>query len=169
MDDLELRTGLDEPLREDQYAVLFDGVCPLCNRSAQFIIARDRKKRAVFAPLQSEIGQALAPGELDTMIVLAKNRRLERSSAALFVARRLDGREPVRLPGGHVPHHGHRVERHQHLRRDKRVAVQRVRELRSNQVRRRGRGRSGKHGLRRNRSADVRAVRSSGRHLRTVR
>ena len=91
MDDLELRTGLDEPLREDQYAVLFDGVCPLCNRSAQFIIARDRKKRAVFAPLQSEIGQALAPGELDTMIVLAKNRRLERSSAALFVARRLDG------------------------------------------------------------------------------
>jgi predicted DCC family thiol-disulfide oxidoreductase YuxK len=78
--------------------VLYDGVCGLCSRLVQFLLAHDR--RAVFnlASLQSATGQAVveqAGGDahqLTTFYVLANYRTadarlLTKSDAALFVAR----------------------------------------------------------------------------------
>ena len=39
--------------------LLFDGVCNLCNGAVRFVIKRDTKGTFMFAPLQSETGQAL--------------------------------------------------------------------------------------------------------------
>lgn len=37
--------------------IFFDGVCGLCNRTVDFVIARDRNRRFRFAPLQGETAQ----------------------------------------------------------------------------------------------------------------
>ena len=39
--------------------VLYDGVCGLCNGLVRFLLARDRRERFWFAPLQSELGRQL--------------------------------------------------------------------------------------------------------------
>jgi predicted DCC family thiol-disulfide oxidoreductase YuxK len=77
--------------------VLFDGVCKFCNGSVNFIIDRDVKKRIHFAPLQSEIAQAmlqrfgLPATDFDTMILVEDGRAYGRSSAALRIAGILGG------------------------------------------------------------------------------
>lgn len=77
--------------------VLFDGVCNLCNRAIQFIIARDPTARFRFAPLQSATGERLLescgrrPGELDSMILVLDGRCHAKSGAALRIAGRLSG------------------------------------------------------------------------------
>ncbi|HEV3200166.1 MAG TPA: thiol-disulfide oxidoreductase DCC family protein [Bryobacteraceae bacterium] len=79
----------------DHPVVLFDGVCNLCNRSVQFIIAHDPSARFRFAPLDSAAARSLideaAPrGPLPDSIVLMERRRTyTRSAAALRIARRL--------------------------------------------------------------------------------
>jgi predicted DCC family thiol-disulfide oxidoreductase YuxK len=40
--------------------ILFDGVCVLCSRWVQFVLARDDEKLFLFTPIQSPYGQALA-------------------------------------------------------------------------------------------------------------
>ncbi|MBL0928319.1 MAG: DUF393 domain-containing protein [Phycisphaerales bacterium] len=79
--------------------ILFDGACNLCNGVVAFVIPRDPAGRFRFAPLQSHAAAAalagvglmpLAPGaEPDSMVVIAQGRALERSDAALAVARGL--------------------------------------------------------------------------------
>ncbi|MEY2796315.1 MAG: hypothetical protein RIR10_2031 [Planctomycetota bacterium] len=78
--------------------VLFDGRCGLCTRSVQFILKRDRNARFRFAPLESAVAARAcarigAPTpqtvEPDSIIVIADNRALERSDAALAIAARL--------------------------------------------------------------------------------
>ena len=75
--------------------VLFDGVCNLCNGSILFIIKRDPRRRFRFASLQSEAGQALLrehhqPTEkFEAMILIENGMLFRKSSAALWVARRL--------------------------------------------------------------------------------
>src|ERR1022692_1134778 len=77
--------------------VLFDGVCKFCNGSVNFIIDQDVQKRFHFAPLQSEIAQALLQRfglpatDFDTMILVENGRAYARSSAALRIARILGG------------------------------------------------------------------------------
>lgn len=77
--------------------MLFDGVCGLCSRVVQFLLARDHRGRFVFAPLQSETGRSWAarfgrdPDVLSSFYVIAgyqspSPRLFERSRAALFVA-----------------------------------------------------------------------------------
>ncbi len=58
--------------------VLFDGVCNLCNGTVRFIIKRDKKKRFLFATLQSGAGQALLtryglPAADQSTVVYLKN------------------------------------------------------------------------------------------------
>lgn len=81
--------------------VLFDGVCNLCTASVQFIIRRDADKRFRFASLQSPVARDLLrayqaeEGQLDSMILVADGRIYRRSTAALRIARRLDGGWPL--------------------------------------------------------------------------
>ena len=75
--------------------VLFDGVCGLCEKSVNFIIAHDPDSTFRFAPLQSEIGrQLLLQHQLDadalqTVVLIESGRVYTRSTAALRIVRRL--------------------------------------------------------------------------------
>ena len=77
--------------------ILFDGVCNLCNRAVVFVLRRDRGGVFRFASLQSAAGRALlegaglAPGSLETMVVVVGGRAYVRSDAAIEIARRLPG------------------------------------------------------------------------------
>jgi predicted DCC family thiol-disulfide oxidoreductase YuxK len=82
-------------------AILFDGVCNLCERWVQFVIRRDRAGRYRFAALQSQVGARLAAdhgidaGAMASLVLLENGRAYHRSDAALRVARRLDGGWPL--------------------------------------------------------------------------
>src|SRR5688500_2675989 len=77
--------------------ILFDGVCNFCNNSVNFIIERDRAGYFKFAPLQSENGEKLLAEngidkiETDSVVLIEDGRVYTHSTAALRVARRLDG------------------------------------------------------------------------------
>ena len=91
--------------------VLFDGVCNLCNAAVRFIIDRDSNGTMRFASLQSDVGQALVAQhatQLDaeslpspdddappTLLLVEDGRIYARSTAALRIARRLNGLWPV--------------------------------------------------------------------------
>ena len=58
--------------------VLYDGVCGLCDRSVQFLLAEDRRQRLLYAPLQGETAATIRPRhpaltEDLTSIVLVRN------------------------------------------------------------------------------------------------
>jgi len=77
--------------------VLFDGVCNFCNGSVNFIIDHDKANYFKFAPLQSEIGQNLLEkhgidkNEIDSVILIEDEKVFTHSTAALRIARKLDG------------------------------------------------------------------------------
>lgn len=77
--------------------VLFDGVCNFCNGSVNFVIEHDKAGYFKFAPLQSEIGEKLlAKHEIDkfdtdSVILVEDGKAYTHSTAALRIARRLDG------------------------------------------------------------------------------
>ncbi|WP_042475052.1 thiol-disulfide oxidoreductase DCC family protein [Bacillus ndiopicus] len=75
--------------------VLFDGECHFCDASVQFIIKRDPKGYFQFASLQSEIGQELLARyhvpPTDSIVLIEKERYFLQSTAALKIARRLQG------------------------------------------------------------------------------
>ena len=81
--------------------ILFDGVCNLCNGSVNFIIDRDKKHYFKFAALQSEAGKRylkanqLPDSEFQTIVLIEDQKCYTRSSAALRIARRMDGAWPL--------------------------------------------------------------------------
>lgn len=81
--------------------ILFDGHCNLCNASVHFVIRRDRRGRFKFAALQSEAGQRLVAEAggvaiaFDSVLLIEDGKIHQRSSAALRIARRLDGGWPL--------------------------------------------------------------------------
>ncbi len=81
----------------DGPVVLFDGVCNFCNRSVNFILDHDRRKRFRFAALQSDAGQTvlrhfgLRTDDFDTAVLVERGRAYTKSSAALRIARNLGG------------------------------------------------------------------------------
>lgn len=90
-----------EPLKPDEAVVLFDGVCNLCNSSVNFIIDRDPKGYFKFASLQSDEAQRyLGDGgstasPLASIVLVEGGRYYRRSTAALRIARRLNGGWPL--------------------------------------------------------------------------
>jgi predicted DCC family thiol-disulfide oxidoreductase YuxK len=83
-----------------EHLLLYDGVCGLCDRLVQFVLARDRRGVFDFAPLQSETGRAAVAregGDPDalTSFYVVRDYRTDRARsfvkgrAALFVARTL--------------------------------------------------------------------------------
>ena len=78
--------------------VLFDGYCNLCNASVNFVIERDKEGYFKFGPLQSEAANALGErvtGDPDSIVLIEDGKRYEQSSAALRIARKLDGAWPL--------------------------------------------------------------------------
>lgn len=77
--------------------ILFDGVCNFCDGAVNFIISRDEKNYFKFAPLQSENGRKLAAEhginlqKIDSVILIEGGEAYTESTAALKVARHLDG------------------------------------------------------------------------------
>lgn len=76
--------------------ILFDGVCNLCNRSVQFVIRRDPKKKFQLASLQSEsartllIGAGTDPTTLpDSIVLLEGDTVYVRSDAILHIGKAL--------------------------------------------------------------------------------
>jgi predicted DCC family thiol-disulfide oxidoreductase YuxK len=76
--------------------ILFDGVCNLCNNSVKFIIKRDTSGYFKFASLQGETGQRLLKKhslnyDLNSFVLIEKEKVYIKSSAALRVCSQLDG------------------------------------------------------------------------------
>jgi predicted DCC family thiol-disulfide oxidoreductase YuxK len=81
--------------------VLFDGVCNFCNASINFVIERDKSGYFQFAPLQSQIGiellakHSIDSSETDSVILVENDKAYTHSTAALRIARKLDGIWPL--------------------------------------------------------------------------
>lgn len=76
--------------------ILFDGECNFCDHSVQFIIKRDLKAAFKFAALQSDIGKELTKKygvleNIDSIILVEDTKCYYKSSAALRIAKRLNG------------------------------------------------------------------------------
>lgn len=82
--------------------VLFDGVCVLCDRSMRWLLARDRNRVLLFAPLQGETARgvfARHPSSTPTLrsVLYVRDldgpseRVLDRSDAALAILRDIGG------------------------------------------------------------------------------
>ena len=77
--------------------ILFDGICNLCNQSVQFVIEHDKKNQFRFASLQSDFGQNflkennLDATQFDSVVFIEDDKFYTKSSAALKIAKYLDG------------------------------------------------------------------------------
>jgi len=82
-------------LEKQKPIIFFDGVCNLCNGAINFIIDRDKKGYFKFAPLQSKIAKKFVPQSVientDSIIYLDSGQLYSKSTAALKIARHLDG------------------------------------------------------------------------------
>ncbi len=84
-------------LKSDELLVLFDGVCNLCHRSVQFILARDKTARFKFASLQSQFAQQqldlyqINPKTTDSIVLIYQQKAYIYSSAALRIGWHLGG------------------------------------------------------------------------------
>ena len=69
--------------------LFFDGVCGLCNKAVDFVLARDPEGHFQFAPLQGETArQLLSPADasdLSSMVLLVYGRTYRQSSAAVRI------------------------------------------------------------------------------------
>ena len=79
--------------------ILFDGVCNFCNSSINLVIRNDKKAYFQFAPLQGEIAQQLVGNRIlptpESVILLEDGKIYEKSTAALRIAKKLDGLWPI--------------------------------------------------------------------------
>ena len=88
-------------INENQSIVLFDGVCNLCNSAVAFIIKRDKKKIFKLSPLQSSFSEELnqqflfKQPDLNSIILIEKNKVYYKSTAALRVVKKLNG--PIKI------------------------------------------------------------------------
>lgn len=76
--------------------ILFDGECNFCDSNVQFIIKRDPAAHFLFTSLQSKAGQQLVkqhhiPSDVDSLVLIENNKAFTKSSAALRIAKKLDG------------------------------------------------------------------------------
>lgn len=75
--------------------VYFDGLCNLCDRFVRFLVARDRRGRYRFAPLQGETARVRLEGRFTAdpqTVVLEEPKRFRvRSDAAIAILTGLGG------------------------------------------------------------------------------
>lgn len=79
--------------------VLFDGVCNFCDQAVMFIVDRDKRGYFAFAPLQSGVAARLLASHgmsgLSSIVLVEGERVYTQSSAALRIARHMDGLWPL--------------------------------------------------------------------------
>jgi len=86
---------------DTQAVILFDGVCNLCNASINFVIYQDSSRYFRYAPLQSATGQKflkkhkLSLSDFDSLVLSEGSRYYTKSTAALRIARKMDGAWPL--------------------------------------------------------------------------
>lgn len=85
-----------------QPIVLFDGECGFCNRSVQFLLAREKNKKLHFAPLQSETGMALRryfeiSDTTESLILIKDHSAYIKSCAALRLTPFMKGLWPLMI------------------------------------------------------------------------
>ncbi len=83
-----------DPRAELPPVIFFDGVCGLCNRFIDFVIARDRAGLFRFATLQGETARERLAGadlDLNTMVLWEEQGILRKSTAAARILIRLGG------------------------------------------------------------------------------
>ena len=77
--------------------IVFDGVCLLCNRSVQFVLAHDRRRRYRFAAVQGAAGaqlmrsHGLDPEAPASMLLIENGRVWTESDAVLRIAASFGG------------------------------------------------------------------------------
>ncbi len=82
---------------EDQYLIIYDGVCNFCNGAVSFIIKRDKSERFIFSPMQSDYAQAIIREKsvetvgVDTFMLVKHGQVYLCSDAALEITRDLTG------------------------------------------------------------------------------
>ena len=92
---------MTSPAEAGRPVILFDGVCNLCTGSVRFVIERDSRKQFRFASLQSPVAEKLLGPQrneadrLESVVLVVGERIYRKSSAALLIARRLDGLWPL--------------------------------------------------------------------------
>lgn len=81
--------------------IFFDGVCNLCNSSVNYVIDHDKKKKFSFASLQSDLARDLLGNlgvdsqKLESIVLKKGDKIYRKSSAAIEIAREMDGLWPV--------------------------------------------------------------------------
>lgn len=102
----------EDPLAEvpeEHPVVLFDGVCNLCNWFVQFLIRNDPAGTFRFAPLQSEVGEALLAeyglptDRMASVVLVDGGETYTESDAALRIASLLGGVYTLFVPFKVVP------------------------------------------------------------------
>ena len=88
------------PMNSNESIIFFDGVCTLCNGVIDFIIKRDHSRRFKYASLQGNtakkmIKSYLEQGNLDSLIFYKGGEIYVESSAALHIARNMNGLWPL--------------------------------------------------------------------------
>ena len=77
--------------------IFFDGVCTLCNASIDFILKRDHKNRFLVGALQEPTSKKVLanfqvdPSYLDSLVLVENGKIYFRSTAALRIAKKLNG------------------------------------------------------------------------------
>ncbi len=88
-------------MKEEHAIVLFDGVCNFCNDRINFVIRHDKKDYFRFAALQSDTGKKILADhgihmpDPDTFILVENGKTYDRTTAALRIAKKLDGMWPA--------------------------------------------------------------------------
>lgn len=81
--------------------LLFDGYCNLCHSSVQFVLKHEKNNEIYFTSLQSPTGieilnhYSINPKEIDSLVLIEKNKAYIKSSAALRVSKYLKGLYPI--------------------------------------------------------------------------
>jgi predicted DCC family thiol-disulfide oxidoreductase YuxK len=81
--------------------IFFDGICNLCNGAVQFTIKRDEKNIFKFAALQSDYAEEelkefnIDHNQLGSFVLLEDGKVYQKSTAALRVAKKLNGFWPL--------------------------------------------------------------------------
>jgi len=89
--------------------ILFDGLCNLCSASVQYVIKHDPQRIFRFASLQSPQAQKILSGhnlslnDYSSFVLFASNKVYTRSTAALMVAKKLNGVAKLLYPSIILP------------------------------------------------------------------
>lgn len=81
----------------NNYILLFDGVCNLCNNAVKFVIKHDKRAAIKFAALQSAAGQNMLQQfnipqhNFQSFVYIKHNKAFTKSTAALHLLKDIQG------------------------------------------------------------------------------